>query len=447
MATSLEKTRERPGSSNAGKYPDVAKGSFCGPAGGAAAGTYPVNTLERAKSALKLAHNAPNPSGIKSCVYSKYPELKPGHAEGGPTSLYRGMYKKGGKTSLCGLGYAGGGMPEGSPYDNMRYDGNFKRGGKINYLEYRNMYYPLGFGGKEDSGKKHMKKQGYYDREDESDAMRLGKGHSGKKTRDESYGKWGNRKKDWSGRAAGGAVGHMNALKDDIDYDQDHDYNSIYKDRNQTHDEKKITDIASHLRKEKDYRKGFAPGGPQDDSTSTAQNTWAQKMQAKMDSSRAAREQEQKDHYWGLSESEMRNHNYKAGVDDWEKKGSDDYAKKVRSLQGQPVEDIDINFRESTMDDDGSITQPVTPGTDKIRRPINDSVLVAQYMKHKYPGSDKEGGGFAGSSGGGYLDKDGKLSDENRRMMYDEIQTNYGLQGMWKDIKSGASSIYDYLVD
>ncbi len=76
MATQLEKTRERPGSSNAGKYTDVAKGSFCGPAGGAAEGTYPVDSLARAKSALKLAHNAPNPEGIRKCVLAKYPGLE-----------------------------------------------------------------------------------------------------------------------------------------------------------------------------------------------------------------------------------------------------------------------------------------------------------------------------------------------------------------------------------
>ena len=70
----LEEIREKPGSSNAGKYPGVK--SFCGPAGGAAEGTYPVNTVERAKSAIKLAHNAPDPEGIKACVYRKYPELK-----------------------------------------------------------------------------------------------------------------------------------------------------------------------------------------------------------------------------------------------------------------------------------------------------------------------------------------------------------------------------------
>jgi hypothetical protein len=71
----ITEIRKKPGSSNAGKYPDVK--SFCGPAGGAAKGTYPVNTLERGKSAIKLAHNAPNPEGIKACVYKKYPELKP----------------------------------------------------------------------------------------------------------------------------------------------------------------------------------------------------------------------------------------------------------------------------------------------------------------------------------------------------------------------------------
>jgi hypothetical protein len=74
----LSEIREEPGSSNAGDYPNVKKGDFCGPAGGAAEGTYPVNTRKRGKSALKLAHNAPNPDGIKNCVYEKYPGLKPG---------------------------------------------------------------------------------------------------------------------------------------------------------------------------------------------------------------------------------------------------------------------------------------------------------------------------------------------------------------------------------
>ncbi len=70
----LSKERKKPGGSNAGEYPDVKV--FCGPAGGAPKGTYPVNTLKRAKSAIKLAHNAPNPEGIVKCVYGHYPKLK-----------------------------------------------------------------------------------------------------------------------------------------------------------------------------------------------------------------------------------------------------------------------------------------------------------------------------------------------------------------------------------
>ena len=72
----LDREREKEGSSNAGDYSDVDKDDFCGPAGGAASGTYPVNTKERAKAALRLAHNAPDPEGIKRCVYKKFPELK-----------------------------------------------------------------------------------------------------------------------------------------------------------------------------------------------------------------------------------------------------------------------------------------------------------------------------------------------------------------------------------
>jgi hypothetical protein len=69
------KARTKPGGSNVGDYDSVSKGDFCGPEGGAPSGSYPVNTEKRAKSALKLAHNAPDPDGIKSCVYRKYPHL------------------------------------------------------------------------------------------------------------------------------------------------------------------------------------------------------------------------------------------------------------------------------------------------------------------------------------------------------------------------------------
>ena len=68
------KSQDKAGGSNAGTY-SKGEGPFCGPAGGAPAGTYPVGSLSRAKSAIKLAHNAPNPSGIKKCVCRHYPEL------------------------------------------------------------------------------------------------------------------------------------------------------------------------------------------------------------------------------------------------------------------------------------------------------------------------------------------------------------------------------------
>ena len=67
--------RKKPGGSNVGKYKGVK--AFAGPSGGAPAGSFPINTLARAKSAIKLAHNAPRPAGIRAAVYRKYPGLKP----------------------------------------------------------------------------------------------------------------------------------------------------------------------------------------------------------------------------------------------------------------------------------------------------------------------------------------------------------------------------------
>ena len=71
----ISEIREEPGMSNSGKYKNVAKDDFCGPKG-----TFHVNSLKRAKSALKLAHNAENPKSIKACVYKKFPKLKEGNA-------------------------------------------------------------------------------------------------------------------------------------------------------------------------------------------------------------------------------------------------------------------------------------------------------------------------------------------------------------------------------
>jgi hypothetical protein len=65
--------RAKPGGSNVGKYAGVK--SFAGPSGGAPKGSFPINTRDRAKSALKLAHNAPRPAGIRQAVKRKYPGL------------------------------------------------------------------------------------------------------------------------------------------------------------------------------------------------------------------------------------------------------------------------------------------------------------------------------------------------------------------------------------
>ncbi len=66
-----EKLSKKPGSSNIGEYKKVSKKDFCGPSGGAAPGTYPVNTKKRRSAALSYARNAPNPAGIRACVKRK----------------------------------------------------------------------------------------------------------------------------------------------------------------------------------------------------------------------------------------------------------------------------------------------------------------------------------------------------------------------------------------
>lgn len=66
---------KKPGGSNVGKYKKVPSKDFAGTSGGAPAGSYPINTRKRAKSALSYAHNAPNPSGIRRAVAKKYPGL------------------------------------------------------------------------------------------------------------------------------------------------------------------------------------------------------------------------------------------------------------------------------------------------------------------------------------------------------------------------------------
>jgi len=69
--TTLEEIRKRKGESNAGKYKHVAEKNFAGPDG-----TFPINTMARARSALSRAHNAKDPAQIRQAVYEKYPSLR-----------------------------------------------------------------------------------------------------------------------------------------------------------------------------------------------------------------------------------------------------------------------------------------------------------------------------------------------------------------------------------
>lgn len=72
------KLKKKPGGSNTGKYKNVPKKDFAGSAGGTSPYSFPIPNINKARSALKLAHNAPDPEGIKRKVYAKFPELRPG---------------------------------------------------------------------------------------------------------------------------------------------------------------------------------------------------------------------------------------------------------------------------------------------------------------------------------------------------------------------------------
>lgn len=76
----IEKAREKPGGSNVGKKKFASgaprTGPYAGPSGGAPKGSYPIGDISHGRAAIKLAHNAPNPEGIKREVYKKYPSLK-----------------------------------------------------------------------------------------------------------------------------------------------------------------------------------------------------------------------------------------------------------------------------------------------------------------------------------------------------------------------------------
>lgn len=71
-----QEMREKKGSSNVGKYKNVAPSEFAGSAGGASKYSFPINTIAHARNALARAHFAPDPEALKAKVYRMYPELK-----------------------------------------------------------------------------------------------------------------------------------------------------------------------------------------------------------------------------------------------------------------------------------------------------------------------------------------------------------------------------------
>jgi len=79
--TSKSNATKKPGGSNVGKYKSVK--AFCGPAGGAPKGSYPVNTCGRVSAAKSYARHAPNPDGIKSCAARAAKRLGCGSAKKG----------------------------------------------------------------------------------------------------------------------------------------------------------------------------------------------------------------------------------------------------------------------------------------------------------------------------------------------------------------------------
>ena len=74
VSEELKEIREEPGMSNAGKYEKEGVTEYAGPNK-----SYPINDIDRGRSALKLAYKA-GPKlekQIKENVYKKYPSLEP----------------------------------------------------------------------------------------------------------------------------------------------------------------------------------------------------------------------------------------------------------------------------------------------------------------------------------------------------------------------------------
>jgi hypothetical protein len=70
----ISDVRSYPGSASAGRY-TAKEGPFCGPAGGAAVGTFPVKDFEHIRNALSRARTAPTPEGVRKCACARAQSL------------------------------------------------------------------------------------------------------------------------------------------------------------------------------------------------------------------------------------------------------------------------------------------------------------------------------------------------------------------------------------
>ena len=71
VSAAVKSARKKPGGSNVGKKrktSSAGKGPFCGPSGGAPAGSYPVTNKKQWRAAKSYSRHAPNPGGIKACA-------------------------------------------------------------------------------------------------------------------------------------------------------------------------------------------------------------------------------------------------------------------------------------------------------------------------------------------------------------------------------------------
>jgi len=67
----VKKAKKKPGGSNVGEERETSgakEGPFCGPAGGAPKGSFPVTSDKQGRSAKAYARHAPDPEGVKRCV-------------------------------------------------------------------------------------------------------------------------------------------------------------------------------------------------------------------------------------------------------------------------------------------------------------------------------------------------------------------------------------------